>query len=60
MGTRALFQGVNPLRREADQSPLTIAEVKKPWLYTATPPYIFMAQCLVKHRDKFNLALPVP
>jgi hypothetical protein len=29
--------------READHSPLTNAEVKKMWIYTSTPPYIFMA-----------------
>jgi hypothetical protein len=28
--------------READHSPLTSAEVKKMWIYTATPPYAFM------------------
>jgi hypothetical protein len=29
--------------READYSPATIAEVKKTWVYTTTPPYVFMA-----------------
>jgi hypothetical protein len=33
--------------READYSPLTSAEVKKAWLYTSTPPYAFMAYCLI-------------
>jgi hypothetical protein len=29
--------------READHSPPAIAEVKKTWVYTSTPPYAFMA-----------------
>jgi hypothetical protein len=28
--------------READHSPTTAAEVKKTWIYTSSPPYIFM------------------
>jgi hypothetical protein len=35
------------LGRAADHSPPTSAEVKKTWTYTSTPPYIFMAWCLV-------------
>jgi hypothetical protein len=34
--------------READHSPPTSAEVKKMWIYTSTPPYAFIAECLVK------------
>jgi hypothetical protein len=33
--------------READHSPPTSAEVKKTWIYTSTPPYVFMSQCLI-------------
>jgi hypothetical protein len=33
--------------READHSPPASAEVNKLWTYTSTPPYAFMAQCLV-------------
>jgi hypothetical protein len=33
--------------READHSPPTSAEVKKMWTYTSTPPYAFMASCLI-------------
>jgi hypothetical protein len=29
--------------READHSPLTSAKLKNIWIYTSTPPYIFMA-----------------
>jgi hypothetical protein len=34
--------------READRSPPASAEVKKMWFYTSTPPYAFMAQCLIR------------
>jgi hypothetical protein len=37
-------------RHEADHSPPTSAEV-----YKSTPPYIFMALCLVKHWDSLSL-----
>jgi hypothetical protein len=29
--------------READHSPPTSAELKNTWIYTSTPPYVFMA-----------------
>jgi hypothetical protein len=29
--------------REVDHSPPTTAEVKNKWIYTSTPPYVFMA-----------------
>jgi hypothetical protein len=32
---------VNRLDREPDHSPQNSAEVKKTWIYTATPPYAF-------------------
>jgi hypothetical protein len=32
---------------EADHSPPASAEVKKMWIYTSTPPYVFMAYCLI-------------
>jgi hypothetical protein len=34
-------------RREADHSSPTSAHVKKMWIYTSSPPYAFMAQCLI-------------
>jgi hypothetical protein len=43
MGTGGSFPGVKRQGREADQSPPTSAEVKKMWIYTSTPPYVFMA-----------------
>jgi hypothetical protein len=38
----ALLPGV-----KADHSPPTTAEVKKMWAYTSTPPYVFVAYCLI-------------
>jgi hypothetical protein len=40
------FPGGKRPGREADHSPPASAEVKKMWIYTSTPPYAFMAQCL--------------
>jgi hypothetical protein len=37
------FPRVNLPGREVDHSPPTSVEVKKIWIYTATPPYAFMA-----------------
>jgi hypothetical protein len=47
----ALSLGVKRPVREADHSPPSSAEVKNAWSYTSTPQYVFMAWCLVKHRD---------
>jgi hypothetical protein len=44
MGTRGSFsQAVKRPRREADHSPPASAEVKKMWIYTSIPPYVFIA-----------------
>jgi len=43
--------GVKMPGREAHHSPPCSAEVTNWWSYTPTPQYIFMAWCLVKHRD---------
>jgi hypothetical protein len=37
-----LSSGVKRPGREADHSPPASVEVKKTWLYTSTPPYVFM------------------
>jgi hypothetical protein len=42
-GTGALSPGVKRPGHEADHSPPTSAEVKKTRIYTATPPYAFIA-----------------
>jgi hypothetical protein len=38
-----LSPGVKWQGREADHSPPTSAKVKKTWIYTSAPPYVFMA-----------------
>jgi hypothetical protein len=45
--TWALSPGVNRPWREVDHSPPANPEVKKMWIYTSTPSYVFMAQCLI-------------
>jgi hypothetical protein len=42
MWTGGYFPGVKRPRREANHSSPTSAEVKKTWVYTCTPPYVFM------------------
>jgi hypothetical protein len=59
MGTGALSLGEKRPGREADHSPPSSAEVNNAWSYTSTPQYIFMAWCLVKHRDNFTFTLPL-
>jgi hypothetical protein len=39
----ALSLVVKRPERKADHSPPTSVEVKKTWIYTSTPPYVFMA-----------------
>jgi hypothetical protein len=38
-----LTTGVKQLGLEADHSLPTSVKVKKTWIYTSTPPYVFMA-----------------
>jgi hypothetical protein len=38
----ALSPGVKRTEREVDHSPPTSTEVKKTWIHTSTPPYIYM------------------
>lgn len=40
------FPGVNRPKREADQSPLSNAEVSNAWSFIPTPPHISIAWCL--------------
>jgi len=47
--------------REPDHSPPSSVEVKNAWNYNYTPQYVFIAWCLVKHRDTYIFyLLPVP
>jgi hypothetical protein len=55
----ALSLEVKQPGREADHSPPSSAKVKNAWSYTPLPQYVFMAWCLVKHRDKFTFYLNV-
>jgi hypothetical protein len=50
----ALSLGVKRPGREVDHSPPCNAEVKNSWSYTPIPPYVFVAWCLIKHRDNFT------
>jgi hypothetical protein len=50
----ALSLGIKWPWREADHSPPSSAEVKNAWSCTSNPQYVFMAWCLVKHRDNFT------
>jgi hypothetical protein len=50
----ALSRGVKRPGREADHSPPSSAEVNNVWSYTSTPQYVFMAWCLIKHRENFT------
>jgi hypothetical protein len=50
----ALSPGAQRSGREADHSPPSSAEVKNAWSCTSAPQYVFMAWCLVKHRDNFK------
>jgi hypothetical protein len=43
MGTGSSFPGIQRPGRETDHSTPTSAEVKKMWIYTSTPPHVFMA-----------------
>jgi hypothetical protein len=45
--TKGAFSGAKRQGHEADRLPPTIAEDKKTWIYTSTPPHAFMVQCLV-------------
>jgi hypothetical protein len=51
MGLSTVVKRLGP---EADHSPPSSAEVKNAYSYTFVPLYVFMAWCLVTHRDNFN------
>jgi hypothetical protein len=55
--TQPPIQWVSEIKRlevEAGHSPPSSAEVKNAWSYTSTSQYVFMAWCLIKHRDNFT------
>jgi hypothetical protein len=45
----AFYAGVKRPRRGTDHSQPSSVEVKNAWNYISTPPYIFMAWCLINH-----------
>jgi hypothetical protein len=47
-GSGALSPGIKWPGCEADSSPSSSAKVKKTWFFTSTPPYVFMAWCLME------------
>jgi hypothetical protein len=47
MGTEGFSLGVKQLRRKAHLSPTTSDKIKNTFIYICTPPYAFMAQCLI-------------
>jgi hypothetical protein len=49
----ALSKGVKWQRREAEYTPPTNAEDRETSVYTSTPPYVFMAYCLVTENCAF-------
>jgi len=46
--------GIKQPEREADHSPPYSAEVQNAWSCTSTPQFVFMAWCLVRHRENFT------
>jgi hypothetical protein len=58
-GTEFLSSRIKRPDREAETSPPSNAQVKNAWRCTSTPPYVFMACCLVKYKDTFTFTLPV-
>jgi len=50
-GCRGQFQGIKWPGREIYSSPPPSTKIKNVWSYTSTPPFVFVAWCLFKHRD---------
>jgi hypothetical protein len=50
MDTGGIFPRIKRPENEAHHSPLSSAEVRNAWSYASTPPYAFIAWCLVKHK----------
>jgi hypothetical protein len=50
---------VKRLGCEADPSPATSVEVKNTWIYTPSPPYVYMAWCLISQALRQLYLLPL-
>jgi hypothetical protein len=65
-GFRAIMRPVSspavptpaPGREAYHWPPQSSAEVNNAWSYTSWPPYVFMAWCLVQHRDNCTFTWP--
>jgi hypothetical protein len=53
----ALYPGIKRPGREGDRLRPSSAELKNVWSYISTPQYVFIAWCLVKHRDNFTFII---
>jgi hypothetical protein len=53
VGSGGLSPGIKQLGCEADHSAPVSAKVKECMAFYLRPQYVFMAWCLVKHRDNF-------
>jgi hypothetical protein len=58
MGTVVYSPEVKRLGFEADHSSWLSTKIKKSWIFTPTPANVFMAECLVKHRNNFSFLIP--
>jgi hypothetical protein len=50
----AVSPGVHRPGHESDHPPPSSVAVKNEWRYTSTPPYAFMAWCLVTHKIRLH------
>jgi hypothetical protein len=57
MCTGGYLSEVKLPEREIFHSPPYGAEVKNTWIYTSTLPQVFMALCLVKHKESLTSML---
>jgi hypothetical protein len=56
VGTGDSYLTVKQPGLDVDHSPPYSAKVKNTQNHTSTPPYVLMAWCLFKYRDKFSLS----
>jgi hypothetical protein len=47
MSTGRFFPGIKLPENEPQYPPPSTAEVKNVWSYISTPPYVFIARCLI-------------
>jgi hypothetical protein len=53
--TGALYAEIKRPSRESDNEPSSSPQAKNTWNYNSTPQCVFVASCLVKHRDNITL-----